>query len=311
MQETYGYSVSGFVSFALNRALRLYPSYWVSLAISTAVILFVGADVASNYRSVLGVPDSASVWVQNIFLIYANPFPTEVAPRLSPATWALTIEVVFYILIGLGISRSRGITIAWFVLGLSWHLYVLATGLSYSWRYHFIPAGALPFSMGAIIYHYRDFLVRKFPISAQAIAVSMGIGLMTLLMVKLGSSFDLLELDIAGRYLNIANNAFLILLLLQIRPRVEVRNFDKFVGDFSYHLYILHWSIGLGWAALIFDVSTPTRSIAGVSSVMCAVIMCLIISLALTRYVDLPIERLRKAVKRKQTSIESPGSAAE
>ena len=38
MQKNYGYSPSGISKYALNRFLRIYPIYWVSIVTSVALI---------------------------------------------------------------------------------------------------------------------------------------------------------------------------------------------------------------------------------------------------------------------------------
>ena len=42
MKETYGYSLSGLSKYAMNRFLRLFPSYWVLLLITILAIGLVG-----------------------------------------------------------------------------------------------------------------------------------------------------------------------------------------------------------------------------------------------------------------------------
>jgi peptidoglycan/LPS O-acetylase OafA/YrhL len=297
MHRTYGYSIKGFLGFVANRALRLYPSYWMALVISAGLILYVGTEVAGEYREVLGIPDSLSGWLQNILMVYMSPFPSDVLPRLSPATWALTIEIVFYVLIGLGVSRSKRVTFVWFGLGLAWHLATILFGMDYTWRYHFIPAGALPFSIGALLYHYHAELTQRIRATTALITCSVLVIPASILLAAVAHSAGQDRIEILATYLNMANNTLLIILLSQLRTRGVMRSIDKFIGDFSYHIYILHWAVGLAWAALVFRLPHPTGSMIGIISVSCAVLTCICISLFLTRFVDEPIEKLRKAIK--------------
>jgi len=42
MQNNYGYSALGFYKYALNRFLRIYPIYWVSIVFSAILVWYFG-----------------------------------------------------------------------------------------------------------------------------------------------------------------------------------------------------------------------------------------------------------------------------
>ena len=119
MVNVYGYSFKGVRSFAVNRFLRLYPSYWFLLCLTLLVIFFLGEGYSSSYRKFIYIPDSFGSLLQNFSLLYLDAFPGNVSPRLSPPTWALTIELLFYALIALGISRSKRVTTIWFFISVA------------------------------------------------------------------------------------------------------------------------------------------------------------------------------------------------
>jgi len=103
MHETYGYHASGIKKYALNRFLRLYPMYWVTISLSILTILYVGHEYSTTYKEVLYIPYNLEMIASNLLMIFPQPvfYPFALEPRLSPPTWALTIEIFFYICIAL------------------------------------------------------------------------------------------------------------------------------------------------------------------------------------------------------------------
>ncbi len=162
MQNSYGYSFSGLKSYLGNRMLRLYPSYWVILAISILIVLFWGEEQSKLYRSFIYIPNGTLEWLQNITLFYVDLFPSYVTPRLSPPTWALTVELLFYVLVGLGLSKSKWTSVVWFLFSSAFMIYTHIAELGYHYKYSFIFAGTLPFSIGAVVYHYRERFCNTF-----------------------------------------------------------------------------------------------------------------------------------------------------
>jgi hypothetical protein len=65
--------------------------------------------------------------------------------------WALTVELFFYICIGLGASRNKLISAVWFLLSVSYTVYLIMSG-GFAERYQTLGAASLPFSTGAMIF---------------------------------------------------------------------------------------------------------------------------------------------------------------
>ncbi|MEM8729294.1 MAG: acyltransferase [Pseudomonadota bacterium] len=299
MNSVYGYSPRGTATFALNRLLRLLPSYWVVLALTVALILVTGEEVSRTFRESMYIPTTPRKWLENITMIYADWMPLRVDPRLSPATWALTIELFYYGLIGLGLFRWR--TLTWIVFGLSltYHIVTILMELSYGTRYAFIPAGALPFSIGGLIYHYRFALERWSPdIRLTYILFIPLFALLPAIAVQLRQAG--IDYPASGIfYVNMVLNAVAVAWLAKPSQRFE-SSLDRFIGDFSYHIYISHWMTALFAAHFLLDVSRPKTSVDGFVLFCAATILCAVLSLGLRTFVDAPVERLRTAAKRRR-----------
>ena len=78
------------------------------------------------------------------------------------------------------------------------------------------------------------------------------------------------------------------------------RRRDTWLGNFSYHIYILHWPVGLLVFTLLFDLARPDGSVASGAAASVTLIGCCVLSLLLTRWVDQPVERLRDRLRQPQ-----------
>ncbi len=296
MQRSYGYAPGGIARFCTNRFLRLFPSYWASLIICVATIMWVGADAARTFNRPMGIPDDLGGWLANLTMIYPAAMPPDFKPRIAPATWALTIELVFYALIALGISRNRLLTWIWFAAGLSWHIYVVVARLDFAWQYSFIGAGALPFATGALLYHHAKDLLRIVPQTRALLAVGVLGALAAPALVVLGRVMDSNVALQLGIYGNLLAHASIICALARLQPG-KWKKLDEVVGDWSYHIYILHWATGLLWAVGVLGMASPERNLSGLVVAGLATLTAIAISLLLTRFVDAPIRSLRAKLR--------------
>jgi peptidoglycan/LPS O-acetylase OafA/YrhL len=233
--QVYGYSPRGFMAFASNRLLRLLPSYWVVLCLSVFVVLIVGNQTSSTFRSAMYLPQTLPEWMQNATMIFPSWFPSEVQPRLSPATWALTVELFYYALIGLGLFRHKALTWIIFSAALAYHLTTIVLGYGFAFRYFFIPAGALAFSIGGLIYHYRFWLERSSPsvITTYTIFIIV-FPLLGFVAEQLGSWGFLYPAN-ALYYVNLDVSAVAVAWLSKPSQSLNYAR-DRFIGDFSYTL---------------------------------------------------------------------------
>lgn len=299
MNRTYGYSFKGIRAFALNRFLRLYPAYWAILVASVIVILWFGETNSVRYREFIFIPSSFSEWSQNVSLIFFDLFPDRVSPRVSPPTWALTIEVVFYLLIAVGISKSKRITLAWlFASGL----YMLLTHvfhLDYRYRYSIVFSGTLPFAIGAIAYHFYDSIKKYVPYKNSTTLIP------ALLLAFIVNSAIAAFSEQAGFgkgvflcfYLNYLINAAIIILLIDGKMPLVSKALDKAIGDYSYPLYLMHWQVGFAASMMLWGIPINGFNTQGIAALVLALPICFILCWLVIRGVDEPIERLRKRIK--------------
>jgi peptidoglycan/LPS O-acetylase OafA/YrhL len=307
VQKTYGYTAGGFARYLGNRALRLYPSYGFALLVSIALIAALGTNVVQNYHPAMTLPATASEWLENLTMIFPAIVPRDVMPRLVPLAWALTVEIVYYILIGIGISRTRGLTWWWFGVSLAYlavaqtlqHPRDVAGELIPIYQYSAIPAGSLPFSVGALVWHYRTALHRqlsRFNVD-NPVKLIVGRWVVYVAIAAVQSQTGWTPLVMTGNWLNIALSSLIVCTLFHCDPPDRMRKVDKAIGDFSYPIYLLHMQMGLLAAMLLFGAPVEGRSLRSLAMFAVGLLMTITVGAVCARLIDPVAERLRTRIK--------------
>ena len=294
MKETYGYSLSGLSKYAMNRFLRLFPSYWVLLLITILAIGLVGNSNSKAFHHAMFLPTTYSEWASNLSLIFWSQTPIEIVPRMAPATWALTIELFFYLIIGLGVSSSKVSTLTWVSVSVLYTIYFNLTshiGLGYGT----IWLASLPFSLGAMVYHFKNEISKL--IEKLSIGNLLFIAYITNLFVASLSSNLLNEnlswkVSFLSSILNLLISAVLTVHLFNI-DRSLSRRWNSILGNLSYPVYVFHWGGALIAAAIFNDFSRENSIII----FGFGLVITLIISYLVEYNVSNRIERLRRRIK--------------
>lgn len=290
MHESYGYSMQGRKHFATNRFLRLYPSYWAVLIISVAVLFFVGAEFAGRYNDLIVLPASFREWASVFSMLYIAEFPNKVAPNLAPTTWAITVELFFYLLICLGLSKTKLRTMIWLLASFAYVVYCQVTQAPWPYKYFPIPAASLPFAIGAFIY----FRKREGYLS---ISESWVTAPLTLTVLLVGNAIATLIYPYyfqTGFYVSFFISILLCYELAMQRkwPGLNAKC-DKIIGDYSYPIYLMHWQIGLLASFLLFDQPIKTASAEGYTVALVSLLLCLLLSTLIIRFIDKPLQRFK------------------
>lgn len=299
MHKTYGYSLSGLKSYAINRFLRLFPVYWGLLLVTIAILLLTGNDFAGSFHSKMTLPDTTGEWLANISMLYPAYFPADYGPRLAPATWALTIELFYYLLIGLGLSRNRMISVIWLLASI---LFIVGRALlsgKFELGYGDFATASLPFAIGACLYHFKHPVIGL--LSVLKISKVLPITVLFTLNIALCVCAYLIKYDWSwklGLLTTLANlplTAAMVLVLLQTKAKTSSQRFwDKLTGDWSYPVYVFHWAA----ACLVAWISGWSLNGNGTVPLF---ILCLLLTLVLSTLVNIginqPIELLRNRLK--------------
>lgn len=301
MQKNYGYSHTSKIKFALNRFLRLFPAYWLACAISILLILILGSSEDGKY-AIMTIPDTTLSILANVTLIFPHWMPNQVEPRLSPATWALTVELFFYTAIALGASKTLYRTYVWIAISVLFILFTYILDLYWHARYFSIPAGSLPFSLGALIFFLVKENKTKFIpnvlISYPFFLFSAMFAIAIFVSIAITKGLPLWAMEVLF-YCSMFFSFFLVFSLAMGKPFLPFVStaLDKKFGDFSYPFYLLHYQAAAIASYLMYDQISIFKGNTTLFAMLATFIILLLLSYVAIKWVDSPIEKLRLKIK--------------
>lgn len=300
MQGSYGYSPAGMKKYALNRILRLFPSYYF-VALVTGILLIVFPAIADDTTF---LPTSYQGVLANLTMIFPSVYPIDFAPRLVHPTWALTLEIFFYILIALGVSRTRLSSLIWLGVGI---LYIFYKGSTGRWLdsvgYGTILEATLPFSVGAVIYHYREELRQKMVQYRLAdwrlVGTLFVINQLAAALGHLVLGGDVWKINYIGSYINIGLSAVMILCLFYTKSSGIWKKRDTLLGQFSYPVYLTH-TIGASMA--LYGANLWGWHETGAGFTLIALVITFGLGAICVFLIDEPVEKIRLKIKKQQAN---------
>lgn len=271
LRERYGFSPAGLRAYAANRALRILPGYAVAaLAGAVALAVLVPRGVAVQaLNPAFEWPQTWRDWGANLTLL-----PAFYGGRLFvPVAGALMIEVAAYLLMPL---MARHASAAWLaaVLSLSLNLHVGLGVEQFAQRYASFHTACFAFAVGALVCHHREALARWRMPRASAAAW---------LLHALSWAIHHRWPWTGGLYLGTLLSAWLLLSFVD-RPASRL---DRWLGDLSYPVYLLHTVCG----AALFAAFGQQRSL---GFALAAVAFTLLASAAVVLAVDRPLQRWKR-----------------
>ena len=275
-------------AFLANRALRIYPQYLGALALGLASIYFF-PDTAYDIHSNLSWPSSASEWLPqfSIFGLYGAHV------RVLPATWSLSTELYFYLLIGLVTGRSKNRALA--LLAISLPVGVLCSLKILPFDFYGHPLGnAFVFAFGSVTYFYRDaFSFRRWQFWLACAAYALHTYAVPLLIED-----GLGDANLAGSLA-----PFSLMLVYVVRNDTgnkRLATWASVLGKLAYPLFLTHWAAAVFVSHYFFQdrplnrESEPLLGGLFFLSVLAAVLACSVLFFFL---IDRPVERIRGALR--------------
>jgi peptidoglycan/LPS O-acetylase OafA/YrhL len=294
-------------SYFLKRFLRIFPTYWIALAIAVAVI-FVSATIWSK-----PIPQTGTDYISNTLLL-ANAFSR---PDILSVAWTLQIEIKFYVLapfIYLALKRRALLPVLLCgvsVVGVYWNATALCDNVHIAcWDHYRFGSRMLWFDamfivfmlIGSIFFaHYRKLLP-----TWQAIA-----GVLFLFgcyQASVGASP--LPFIAHDRRLPYMLGLTIFASIYVLRDRVNLTRPFRFLADISYSLYLVHPLLGYVTMRLLMAYGVPYM-------LAFPVALALVIGLATLMYqiVEAPLIALGKRLSkawfgaRKSSNAVSPEAA--
>jgi len=279
IDRRYGHSLGGTTRFLFNRFLRLFPPYWVTMLLAYFVISAWPETSQSINRS-LALPSDIGSWLSNWLLFGLNGEKQ----RLVPPAWSLDVELCFYIMMGLFLTRSKSIAKYWAWISVAVHVVLLVLDRDLADRYYPLLAASLPFSFGACIYHFKlgeRFKHRKHLYWAPILFVL--------------NATIAPDTNKTGFYLSLLSAGYLIMVLRQVdmkRVAPSLRKVDAFLGNLSYPVFLAHWPL----AVLVIEMGWADEK--GGWLLLCTMGPVLAASIFMHYVIEVPIEVLRRKVRR-------------
>jgi peptidoglycan/LPS O-acetylase OafA/YrhL len=283
MHRSYGYNFFGVSRYLANRFLRIYPLYWLSIFFSFILISLFSEQITTTVSESIYYPKEALNLIKNVLIILT----VNTEPRLTPPSWALSVEFFYYVIIAAGLSRTKELTIIWFILSVSYTIYLLIGNASFSYRYYTIAAASLPFALGSLIFFIPIRNTNN---------ININIFFTTTLLVINYFLNQLTKTNI-GFYVNIFLFSIIIFNLSKIKNNF-LTTYDSLFGNLSYPIYLLHYQSGI---LIIWFFSKTNIEFQKGDLVYClaSLSLCLLLSYLLANILENRIEYLRNKIRPK------------
>jgi len=294
----------GIWKYAVNRALRIYPSYWIVLGFS--------CWLSGCYpNQTFGYPHNID-WLRNMLWWGTNIFAlTSILPVTEPyslvyVNWSLSNEIVYWALMPLLLinKRIRIITVfaaVCYTLIIVMHIAFYKEDNGY-YRYFSPFAASLPFCIGMILFMAKSKHHTVIPHTSYLIPHTSyliphtlgGVAILAFLVLTFGSQLLFNNLY-NGFYIAMIINALIIGYLSQIDQRkipALLQKIDSFCGHLTYPLFLLHIP-----TALLISAYFPSIKPQTVPSLFYTFLLSNIFALLLYYTVEIPVNRLRQILR--------------
>lgn len=312
------YSTSdGLQRFAVNRFLRLWPTYLVIIFFSAAVISIDPAG-AGRINAALSWPQSFGGWAAQFFIVGLTMIPMDIYPhRFAPPAFSLAIELFHYALIAVVIRGNAMRTCLWLIIGFVIAAYITIAGL-YGAAYYSYFGPTVAFAVGAalnLIYDDWRNKTRKWLAGRESLfaAAAVSVFLIYVFAQEILAVFIIVALgkpsSFAGDILPGANALILygsipfaclaFFACMIVGPAVNsarerfVSRLSDISGDLSYPLFLVHWPM-LAFTAKL----APWWGIYDWRLRVLAIVLSIVFSLAVVYSIEKPMEKIRNRVRR-------------
>lgn len=248
----------GSLRYFANRLLRIYPIYWVVLAITiiclTSYPQFRSQPLGNDllFDHIMHFPKTPLEWLGSLTLLY--PFDSKLS--ISQA-WSLRIELIYYAAMLL-LVRNRWVVIAWVVLSLAYILYLDDSGASFMERYNSVLGASIAFSLGSLIYYLRRIIqlpAWHLPIATLLYLFHLWYAPELWGFSRHDASFGgLFKTAHYGLYATVVLGGYLLFAIVcNDKKQQGWYNFGHHFGKLAYPIFLVHWSIAILCLALGFS----------------------------------------------------------
>jgi len=306
------YKLSDYKLFISNRFLRLLPTYWmvVLCMIVTSIVWFNFSEQKSslffekfnNHFSELSFSSVLVVIFSDIFLIFQDVFlflglssdghyefvkdfrTTNLSLSvfsLVPQAWTIGMEIMFYLLVPFLVRLKSYFLIGLALTAFLFRLFMYHKGYDFDpWTYRFFPFEFMFFIFGLLAFRFYLYLRNK-SVSSLIQNLTYGFILSFILL------YQFLPLNATFKYVS-----FVILFAFSL-PVIFIKfksnKIDRWIGEFSYPIYICHVFI-----IILVNVFYSKYHFVSHHFLSLIILICtLIFSYFLIKFISGPIEKIR------------------
>jgi peptidoglycan/LPS O-acetylase OafA/YrhL len=293
LERVYGHSPQGTLRFFANRALRIYPPYWVALALGL-LGLYLLPEAAARTSRYMGLPANALEWLQNVWIFGLQGGQR---PRVVPPAWSLDVELCLYVAMALLLARTRWTIALWLGASLAITVYLVASGAPFLERYAPPAAASLPFALGAALQRLLPALpATPAPVALAAVALFATHAVFPTAIVARPA--------LTGFYLALVLAVLAVAALRGVDPRRApdwLRAADRALGDLAYPVFLLHWAAAVYLVAAGLAGAWPR----GLDLWWKGALVTTALAWLLHRAVERPIESLRDALRGRRAEAQA------
>ena len=306
------YKLSDYKLFISNRFLRLLPTYWMVILcmIVTSIIWYNFSEQKSslffekfnNHFSELSFSSVLVVIFSDIFLIFQDVFlflglssdghyefvkdfrTTNLSLSifsLVPQAWTIGMEIMFYLLVPFLVRLKSYFLIGLAIAAFLFRLFMYHKRYDFDpWTYRFFPFEFMFFIFGLLAFRFYLYLRNK-SLSSLIQNVTYGFILSFILL------YQFIPLNATFKYVS-----FVILFAFSL-PVIFIKfksnKIDRWIGEFSYPIYICHVFI-----IILVNVFYSKYNFVSHNFLSLIILICtLIFSYFLIKFISEPIEKIR------------------
>jgi peptidoglycan/LPS O-acetylase OafA/YrhL len=233
------------IEFSVNRALRIFPTYWLSVLAAFLCIQAFGHLVdPRSINSALGIPERGLEWISTVLILGGTFFGIgRLETSLSPSSWAIDVEIFMYAASILWLSRTwKGakltliICVAVFPFIYLTSKFLARTGypeIGNSLIYSFLPVALIPYTLGACVWHLRNKIKKPERPRVHLAIASLGVLLCGTVLSRSSVTLSFLA--------SLPMLAYITWLLSLNKGGPKRVGIDTFFGHMAYPVYLLHW----------------------------------------------------------------------
>lgn len=307
LNQKYGFTRGGMARFVVNRFLRIYPLYWVTAL--SALLMVVLLPSQTTNQTHFALPQGIFAWTANFTIIGMDASIS--LPRLVANSWTLHVELIYYVALMVFFARSIWTALLLLIIGVGLNGWYLMS-IDFTSQHRFLElcygnpfAAALPFGIGAFLYHLRCRWKVIQSCSVKPRGLTIGWGLL-LLFFALANGADILwrstPLFAVLLYATNIVSVVAIVLLGNMRAMQPLlKRTDALLGALSYPIYLIHPVIKFAVLAMV-NQKQQFATLWGFCAIYAVVLLC---AWGLHWIVERPLEKLKMPTGKTIQNIQS------